>query len=69
VPGSTAADDGAFRIVPAPGPVQPGAVQTGPIQLNDAIDLVLGGQESGIAAVPGTGQLWAADGDWIATYR
>jgi hypothetical protein len=64
VPGSTTADDGAFRIVRPPGPVQPGA-----IPLYDAIDLALGAQDGGIAAVPGTGQLWAADGDWIATYR
>ena len=64
VPGSTAADDGAFRIVPPPDPGQPGA-----ITLDNAINQALYAQDSGIAAVPATGQLWAADGDWIATYR
>jgi hypothetical protein len=64
VPGSTAADDDAFRIVPSPAAFQPGA-----IRLYDIIDLALDAQDSGIAAVPGTGQLWAVGAGWIATYR
>jgi hypothetical protein len=64
VPGSTVADDGAFRVVPPPEPGQPGA-----IRLYDIIDLAQTAQDDGIAAVPGTGQLWAVGAGWIATYR
>jgi hypothetical protein len=62
--GGIAADDGAFRFVHLPVPGQLSASE-----LDGIMNLAFGAQESWIAAVPGTGRLWAVGAGWIATYR